>query len=387
MNNTLSTLKRLGSYLFKQPVRLIIVILMTIMAAGFTLITPYLTGVALDKYIIPGRYEGFLQLCLLLISIAALNSLVSWLQSFILADISQHTVWSLRKDLFHHLQRLPIPFFAGKSHGELMSRTTNDIENVSNTLNQSLVQIISSVIMLLGSLTIMLFLNIWLTLIALISAPLIMFIAKWISRRTQRQFKAQQQELGGLNGFVEETVSGHKVVHLFHQEERISERFNETNNRLKNAGIRAQIFSGMMGPLMNLFSHTTYLLIAGVGGWLAVRDLTTVGVIVSFLGYSRQFSGPLNEVANQYNMIQAGVAGAERVFEIMDVPSEYEEDDALKQMNPIKGMQYNTELTTQTISIYSTDIYTINPYLAFINLKETSKQIHNGCLPRTCRPY
>lgn len=337
MNNTFSTLKRLGRYLFKQPIRMISVVLLTIMAAGFTLITPYLTGVALDKYIIPGRYEGFLQLCLLLIVIAALNSLVSWLQSFILADISQFTVWSLRKDLFHHLQRLPIPFFAGKSHGELMSRTTNDIENVSNTLNQSLVQIISSVIMLVGSLTIMLFLNIWLTLIALISAPLITFIAKWISRRTQVQFKTQQQELGGLNGFIEETVSGHKVVHLFHQEERISEQFNETNTRLKKAGIRAQIFSGMMGPLMNLFSHTTYLLIAGVGGWLAVRDLTTVGVIVSFLGYSRQFSGPLNEVANQYNMIQAGVAGAERVFEIMDVPSEYEEDHSLEQMQPING--------------------------------------------------
>ncbi|WP_229522016.1 ABC transporter ATP-binding protein [Paenibacillus monticola] len=335
--STTATLKRLGQYLLKYPVRLILVFLLTLMAAGLTLLGPYLTGAALDRYIIPGRYEGFLELCILLIAVAILSSLVSWLQSIILAEVSQRTVWSLRRDLFQHLQQLPIPFFAGKSHGELMSRTTNDIDNVSNTLNQSLVQLISSVIMLIGSLTMMLFLNIWLTLIALVTAPLITFFAKWISRRTQVQFKGQQQELGQMNGFIEETVSGHKVVHLFHQESRIAAEFNETNERLKKVGIRAQIFSGVMGPFMNLFGHTTYLLIAAVGGWLAVRDLTTVGIIVSFLGYSRQFSGPLNEVANQYNMIQAGVAGAERVFEILDIPSEYEDEASLGHLKPITG--------------------------------------------------
>ncbi|WP_308424207.1 ABC transporter ATP-binding protein [Paenibacillus albidus] len=293
-------------------------------------------GAALDRYIIPGEYDGFLQLCLLLTGVYAGISLVNWLQSIILADVSQRTVWSLRRDLFHHLQQLPVPFFAGKSHGELMSRTTNDIDNVSNTLNQSLVQIISSVIMLFGSFTLMLMLNVWLTLVALVTAPLIAIAAKQISRRTQAGFKTQQQELGQLNGFIEESVSGHKVVYLFHQEERIAAQFSETNEKLKKAGIKAQILSGTMGPLMNLFSHLSYLLIAAIGGWLAVRDLATVGVIISFLGYSKQFSGPLNEVANQYNMIQSGVAGAERVFEMMEVPSEYEEG-FLKPMEPIAG--------------------------------------------------
>ena len=337
MTTTSSTLKRLAGYLFRQPFKLTAVFLLTMLAAVLTLIGPYLTGAALDRYIIPGRYEGLVGLCILLTGLYALGSLVSWLQSYVLAEISQHTVWSLRKDLFLHLQKLPIPFFAAKSHGELMSRTTNDIDNVSNTLNQSLVQIISSIIMLAGSLTMMLLLNVWLTLIALVTAPLIAVFARQVGRRTQAVFKTQQQELGKLNGFIEETVSGHKVVSLFHQEQRIAGQFKESNSRLKNSGIKAQIFSGMMGPFMNMFSHITYLLIAAVGGWLALRDLTTVGVIVSFLGYSRQFSEPLNEVANQYNMIQSGVAGAERVFEILDESSEYAGQEALPAMPPVTG--------------------------------------------------
>jgi ATP-binding cassette subfamily B protein len=296
-----------------------------------------LLGVALDDYIIAERYDGLLSLCLLMLSVYGAGSLVSWLQAFFLADVSQRTVWRLRKDLFVHFHKLPIPFFSGKSHGELMSRTTNDIDNVTNTLNQSLIQIISSVIMLIGSFTMMLILNVWLTLIALVVIPLIVFVSKRIAKITQRQFKGQQQELGSLNGFIEETVSGQKVALLFHQEERMAGQFSEANAKLKKVGIKAQIFSGSMGPFMNMFSHTSYLIIAGAGGWLAVRDLATVGVIISFLGYSRQFSGPLNEVANQYNMIQSGVAGAERVFEMMDIPSEYEDNQAVKANLSIAG--------------------------------------------------
>ncbi|WP_051251511.1 ABC transporter ATP-binding protein [Paenibacillus harenae] len=337
MNHTFSTLKRLCAYLFQQRARLIAVIALTIAAAGLTLAGPYLLGVALDDYIIAERYDGLLPICLLMLSVYGAGSLVSWLQAFFLADVSQRTVWRLRKDLFVHFQKLPIPFFSGKSHGELMSRTTNDIDNVTNTLNQSLIQIISSVIMLIGSFTMMLILNVWLTLIALVVIPLIVYVSKRIAKITQRQFKGQQQELGSLNGFIEETVSGQKVALLFHQEERMAGQFGEANARLKKVGIKAQIYSGSMGPFMNMFSHISYLIIAGAGGWLAVRDLATVGVIISFLGYSRQFSGPLNEVANQFNLIQSGVAGAERVFEMMDIPSEYEDNEGGKQALSITG--------------------------------------------------
>ncbi|MDQ0113427.1 ABC transporter ATP-binding protein [Paenibacillus harenae] len=322
---TTDTLKQLGRYVIRQPVRLALVSLCTAGAAALTLLAPYLLGAALDDYIIPGKREGLLRLCFIMLGMYALSSLAGWLQAFILADVSQRTVWGLRRDLFAHLQKLPLSFFASRNQGELMSRTTNDIDNVSNTLNQSLVQLISSVIMLVGSFTMMLVLNVWLTLVALVIIPLIVFVTKRIARVTQRQFKGQQQELGALNGFIEETVSGHKIVALFHQEERAGIEFRETNERLRKAGTRAQIYSGMMGPMMNLMGHVSYLLIAAAGAWLALRDLATVGVIISFLAYSKQFSGPLNEVANQYNLIQAGVAGAERVFETMAVPSEYDD--------------------------------------------------------------
>ncbi|WP_054023071.1 ABC transporter ATP-binding protein [Bacillus sp. FJAT-28004] len=337
MNHTIATLKRVGTYLLHGRARLIAVIALTIAAAGLTLAGPYFLGKALDDNIIAKQYDGLLSICLLMLGIYAAGSVVSWLQAIFLAEVSQRTVWSLRKELFNHLQKLPIPFFASKNHGELMSRTTNDIDNVTNTLNQSLIQIKSSIIMLIGSFAMMLFLNVWLTLVALIIIPVIVFVTKRIAKITQRQFKGQQQELGGLNGFIEETVSGQKVVALFHQEERMAEQFSAANAKLKKVGTKAQIYSGTMGPFMNMFGHISYLIIAGVGGWLAIHDHATVGVIISFLGYSKQFSGPLNEVANQYNMIQSGVAGAERVFEMMDIPSEYEAAEAVKEMESIGG--------------------------------------------------
>jgi ATP-binding cassette subfamily B multidrug efflux pump len=337
MNSMLATLKKIGAYLLHQRGRLITVMVLTVVSAGLTLAGPYLLGLALDDYIIAKNYDGLLQICLLMLAIYAAGSLVGWLQAFFLAEVSQRTVWSLRKDLFTHLQKLPVPFFASKNHGELMSRTTNDIDNVTNTLNQSLIQIISSVIMLIGSFTMMLILNVWLTLVALVVIPLIVFVTKRIAKITKRQFKGQQQELGGLNSFIEETVSGQKVVALFHQEERMAEQFGTANARLKKVGIKAQIYSGTMGPFMNMFGHISYLIIAGAGGWLAVHGHASVGVIISFLGYSRQFSGPLNEVANQYNNIQSGVAGAERVFEMMDVPSEYEDESKVVKYGSVAG--------------------------------------------------
>ncbi|WP_141499928.1 ABC transporter ATP-binding protein [Paenibacillus luteus] len=337
MNSMLATLKKIGAYLLHQRGRLVTVMVLTVVSAGLTLAGPYLLGLALDDYIIAKNYDGLLQICLLMLAIYAAGSLVGWLQAFFLAEVSQRTVWSIRKDLFTHLQKLPVPFFASKNHGELMSRTTNDIDNVTNTLNQSLIQIISSVIMLIGSFTMMLILNVWLTLVALVVIPLIVFVTKRIAKITKRQFKGQQQELGGLNSFIEETVSGQKVVALFHQEERMAEQFGTANARLKKVGIKAQIYSGTMGPFMNMFGHISYLIIAGAGGWLAVHGHASVGVIISFLGYSRQFSGPLNEVANQYNNIQSGVAGAERVFEMMDVPSEYEDESKVAKHGSVAG--------------------------------------------------
>ncbi|MFS0724158.1 ABC transporter ATP-binding protein [Paenibacillus sp. 1P07SE] len=337
--HTGATLKRTWLYLARQRRSLMTVCLLVLCSAALALAGPYLLGQAIDVFIVERRLDGLAQLCLLLLGVYAAGSLVSWLQTYVMAGVAGRTVWEMRHDLFAHLQQLPLRFFDRTTHGELMSRTTNDMDNVSATLNQSLVQMMNSVVMLVGSLTLMLILNVWLTLVAVITIPAVMLLTKQIAKRTKRHFREQQQHLGQLNGFIEETVSGQKVVKIMGREQRASGEFRSISTRLMHAGTRAQILSGLVGPVMNMMNHFNFILIAVAGGWMVLQEWTTIGVIVSFLNYSRLFSGPVNELANQYNMIQAGVAGAERVFEILDTEAEYEEGnhDAVEADVPVQG--------------------------------------------------
>ncbi|MCQ6560786.1 ABC transporter ATP-binding protein [Paenibacillus mendelii] len=321
--NTAATLKRIWSYLSIQKKGLISVFFLIALGACLTLTGPYLIGTAVDDYILKKDAGGLASLCVLLLAVYVTGSAVSWLQTYVMSGVAQRTVWEMRRDLFAHLQELPLRFFDRTTHGELMSKATNDIDNVSNTLNQSLMQLINSTFMLIGSFTLMLLLNVWLTLVALVTIPLVMLLAKQIAKRTKIYFRDQQQHLGELNGYIEETISGQKVVKIYNREQKSAEHFQAINDKLAKAGTKAQILSGTMGPIMNMMNHFSFIVLAVAGGWLAYRGFTTVGVIVSFLNYSRQFSGPVNELANQYNMIQSGIAGAERVFETIDTETEY----------------------------------------------------------------
>ncbi|MVP01651.1 ATP-binding cassette domain-containing protein [Paenibacillus sp. N10] len=321
--NTGATLSRLSRYLGRQRKGLITVIILTVLSAGAGLIAPYLLGRAIDAYIIPRDYSGLLQLCFLLLGLYVFSSAMLWFQAYVMAGVTQRTVGSLRQDLFTHLQKLPLKFFDSRTHGELMSRTTNDIENVSNTLNQSLIQLMTSVVTIIGSLAFMLAMNVWLTLVSLASIPLIIFLTGQISRRTRNHFKSQQKNLGELNGFIEETISGQKVIKVLRREEQAAAQFNTINAALRKAGTQAQIYSGMVGPFNNVVNNFSFALIAAIGGWMVINGWTTLGIIVSFLNYSRQFTRPINELANQYNLIQSGIAGAERVFEVLDEGTEY----------------------------------------------------------------
>lgn len=321
------TLKRLWNYLGRQRSGLVAVFLLTALSSGVALIGPYLIGRAIDLYIIPRDYDGLLWLCCFLLGVYAFSAAMGWIQGFVMAGVSQRTVRELRRDLFARMQKLPLRFFDSRTHGELMSRTTNDIENVSNSLNQSVSQLINSLLTVVGSLALMIGLNVWLTLVSLVTIPVIMFLTGQIAKRTRKHFTAQQQHLGELNGYIEETVTGQKVVKSFHREEQAIRQFQSHNEKLRNVSIRAQIMSGLMGPVNNVVNNFSFALIAAIGGWMAIRDLTTIGIVVSFLNYSRQFTRPINELANQFNMIQSAIAGAERVFEIMDTPSEYEEQE------------------------------------------------------------
>ncbi|WP_211746654.1 ABC transporter ATP-binding protein [Paenibacillus sp. Marseille-Q4541] len=324
--NTGATIRRVWNYLNRQRSALLMVYVFTILSSLIALMGPYLIGVTIDDYIVPRNYEGLIKICLIMLGIHVIGALVTWVQAYVMTGLSQKTVLHLRKDLFAKYQQLPIPFFDQRSNGELMSRATNDIENVSNTLNQSVTQLLNSIITLVGSLVIMISLNVPLTFVALLSIPLALVATRNIAKFTRKYFKDQQQHLGELNGMIEETISGQKVVKLYRQEGKEIHRFREISERLNQVGIKAQMMSGMMGPFMNVINNLSFALIAAVGGWLVFQDLTKVGIVVSFLSYSRQFGRPVSELANQYNMIQSAVAGAERVFEIMDMPSEYEGD-------------------------------------------------------------
>ena len=243
-------------------------------------------------------------------------------QGWLMAGVSQQIVSGLRGSLFAKLQRLPVAYFDTHDHGDLMSRLANDIDNVSVTISQSTTQLMSTVIIIGGSLAMMFLLSPPLALAGLVTVPLVFALSRTISRRTRVLFKEQQAVLGALNGHIEENVSGILVVKAFNHQEQTFGEFTALNERLCEVGTRAQIWSGYIMPLMNVINNVGFATVAGVGGVLAVRGIVTVGLIASFLGYSRQFSRPLNDLANIYNSLQTALAGAERVFEVLDEPEE-----------------------------------------------------------------
>lgn len=335
--NTMETIRRIWTYIRAYRRGLTAVLLLTFITTLLSLMAPYMLGHAVDVYIIPGRYDGLLRLGGILLAIYAGAALTSWLQQHVMVKVSQQSVQAMRGDLFARLQLLPLRFFDGKTRGELMSRSTNDIENVSGTLNQSVTQLITSVLTLVGSLAIMLYLNVWLTLLSMVTIPLVILFTKTVASRTRKNFSKQQTSLGELNGFIEETVSGQKVIQIYRREQHAEEQFAGINRKLTSAGIRAQVYSGTVGPVMNMLNNASFALIAAVGGWMAFRDWTTVGVIVAFLNYSKQFQRPLSDLANQFNLVQSAVAGAERVFETIDTATEYEDASSTKILGAMKG--------------------------------------------------
>jgi len=316
--NTRQTLVRLWHYLSAHKLRLVVVFVMVTLTALLTLVGPYLIGIAIDNYILPRDFSGLFRLLLVMAGIYALTSLCAWLQSYLMINVAQRTVRNLRKDAFDKLEELPLSFFDSRPHGEVMSRLTNDIDLINNVLSMSLTQIFSSIITLVGTLALMLWLSPLLTVISLVTIPIMFIATAIITSHTRRYFSEQQKILGNLNGFIEENISGQKVIKAFVREKEEIKRFERTNTELKAVGVRAQIFSGIIGPLMNVLNNMGFAIVAAAGGWLAVQNVITIGTIAMFISYIRQFTRPLNELANQINMIQSAIAGAERLFEIMD---------------------------------------------------------------------
>ncbi|WP_425464949.1 ABC transporter ATP-binding protein [Paenibacillus dokdonensis] len=334
------TIRRLWGYFGRERKLLSLIMLFIVIDAAVTLLGPYLIGRSIDAMSLGALGVDFDLLKILIIVLAAAyvtDALLTFLQGWLMAGISQRIVASLRRALFGKLQKLPVSYFDARSHGEVMSRLTNDIDNVSSTISQSTVQLMSGAITIVGSLVMMIILSPILTLASLITVPILYFLTRAVTRKTKVLFKEQQVQLGRINGHIEESISGMEVVKAFNHEDKAISEFEKVNQKLFEVGLKAQIRSGFLMPMMNVINNIGFAAVALVGGVLAVKSLITIGVIASFISYSRQFVRPLNDLANIYNLLQSGVAGAERVFEVLDENEETADSEKAEVLDQIEG--------------------------------------------------
>lgn len=352
------TIKRVWGYLAKRKLLLSLVLLMVLISSGLSLLGPYLVGISIDEFIYDKRTDGIFLLLLLLGLVFLFQSLSVFLQNFWIVGIAQDTVYRLRKDLFSQFHKLPISYFDKHQHGELMSRVTNDIDNINNTLNQSVTQVFASVLTLVGTVIVMLLLSPILTLVTMLIIPLLLISMRWITKRTGPLYKIQQKNLGEVNGFVEEIVSGQHIVKTFSQENRVIDEFEEKNNKLQLANFWSLLFAGYIPKVMNMLNFLGFGMIALAGGILVINGHITVGVIVIFTEYARQFTRPLNELSNQFNILLSAIAGAERVFNVIDEIEEEADELNAKEISSTKGhfvfdnvsFSYEDSPTLQNIS-------------------------------------
>ncbi|WP_330389748.1 ABC transporter ATP-binding protein [Cellulosilyticum sp. I15G10I2] len=333
-------MKRLWLYFKTAYKELIGIGVAVVLGSAMTLTVPFLIGKAIDLLSVTDTAINLYLLRMvvfLLLIVYSIDSMTSLLQGWIMAGISRRIVTKLRENLFLKLQKLPIAFFDTHTHGEMMSRLTNDIENVSTTISQSIAQLIAGGLTILGAFGMMVFLSPLLTLASIFTVPLVFLLSRTIASKTRVYFKTQQAELGRLNGYIEETITGMHIIRAFNHEKQVIENFSTINQQLFKAGLQAQILSGFLMPLMNVINNLGFVAVAGVGGMLAVNNIISVGVIASFLSYSRQFARPLNELANVFNTLQSAMAGAERIFEVLDEKEETEDKDEGIVLNFPKG--------------------------------------------------
>lgn len=320
--NSKQTVLRLVGYFRNEKKGLILAIAFTILATGASVFGPFLLGVAIDKYMLVGDMAGLAMISIVMAAVYISSSFFLWLQGYTMVGVAQRSIRRLRQDLFDKFQTLPVKFFDTKPHGELMSRLTNDINNISHTLSESVTQLVSSLLTLVGIVVIMFFLNPILALVAMSTVPFVMIVTAIIAKQSRKNFLAQQKALGELNGYVEERISGAKVVKAYGREESTVQEFQSINESYRRSAIMAQIFAGSFGPIMNMVNNFGYAIVAFAGGWMSVKGILSVGLVASFIVYVGQFNRPINQIAQMFNAIQAALAGAERVFEILDEKGE-----------------------------------------------------------------
>jgi ATP-binding cassette, subfamily B, multidrug efflux pump len=329
--------KRLMVYLKPYRWRVAAVFILVILGTLSTLVGPVLIGVAIDRYIIPGDLQGLLRLALLMLAAYLSASGMTITYTLIMVNITQELMMDIRSQLFRHIQTLSMDFYDDHESGDLMSRITNDSEAINRVLSNGLVQLSASLLQVIGVLVAMVALNWQLALGSLIILPLMLAVTGIIASRSRQAFRKVQKNLGAVNAYAEENISGVRVVRTFARESETINAFKKINQQNRDAGIQAERIVAMLNPLITVMSTIAIAIIAGLGGWLALRDIISVGVIVSFTAYVRQFFQPIRQLAQLYNQLQSGLAGAERIFEIMDsAPTVQDKPNAIP-IGRIKG--------------------------------------------------
>ncbi len=332
-----NALMRLLPYLYPFKVVLILVLVFVLIYTVLGLIGPYLMGVAIDKFIATKDAAGLVKIAIAMLVVYLLNNLFQAISAWLMSDVSQRALKQLRKDLFSHLQSLPIAFFDSNPAGDLMSRLTNDIDAINQAVSQNVTSLLASVLSLVGILIAMFVLDKWLALAAVLVVPIMFWFTQFVAKYTRRGFRELQKHLGQLNGVMEEAISGQKVVKAFRRNESAIALFRQRNEEVFRAGVSANSYALLLMPLTNVLGNFFVIVLAGLGGWLALQGLVTVGVIATFITYGQNFIQPLRQLANMYNSIQAALAGSERVFEIIDTASEVDDAPDAKSAMVIKG--------------------------------------------------
>ncbi len=320
--NPRQALLRLLPYL--RPFRLSVMGVLVCVVA-YTLLGlagPYLMGRAIDQFIDGKDPQGLLRISLVMLLTYFLYNVLNALANWVMAHVSQRALKNLRHELFEHLQELSIRFFDTHTAGELMSRLTNDIDAINQAVSQNVTALIASTLSLVGIVITMFVLNHWLALATLLIIPVMVFFTNFIATYTRKGFRELQKQLGGMNGVMEEAISGQKVVKAFRRNESAIEAFHQRNQAVYEAAISANVYAMMLMPLSNVLGNFFVIVLASLGGYLALQGLVSVGMIATFINYGKNFIGPLQQLANLFNAIQAALAGAERVFEIIDTPPE-----------------------------------------------------------------
>jgi len=327
------TVKRLTGYLKPYAGQLLAILVMGVLGTAFSIIAPKLLGDITTKLFevvtariagVPAEvdYRGIGNIILILLALYAVSSVFTWIQQYWMAGIEQKTVYTLRREVNEKLSRLPLRYFDARPHGETLSRITNDVDNIGNTLQQSLMQLVTSLVTIAGVIAMMLYISPLLTLVCLVTLPLSALAAAAVAKRSQVQFLGQQRSLGELSGHVEEMIAGHRIVKAFGREEDAVRKFDGINGRLYDSGWRAQFISGILMPLTGFIGNLGYVIICVVGGILVAGSRIAIGDVQAFIQYARQFNMPITQLAGIANIIQSTVASAERVFELLDEAEE-----------------------------------------------------------------